>query len=35
VPFIINRPLSAAYAGRDSELRNFDMFDYLLNGLDP
>jgi phosphonoacetate hydrolase len=34
VPFIINRPLSAAYAARDRELRNFDMFDYVLNGVD-
>jgi phosphonoacetate hydrolase len=34
VPFIINRPLSAAYAARDRELRNFDMFDHVLNGLD-
>jgi phosphonoacetate hydrolase len=33
VPFIINRPLSAAYAARDRELRNFDMFDYVLNGI--
>jgi phosphonoacetate hydrolase len=34
VPFIINRPLSAAYARRDGELRNFDMFDCVLNGID-
>jgi phosphonoacetate hydrolase len=34
VPFIINRPLSAAYAARDRDLRNFDMFDYVLNGVD-
>jgi len=34
VPFIINRPLSAAYAAREGELRNFDMFDYVLNGVD-
>jgi phosphonoacetate hydrolase len=32
VPFIINRPLSAAYAARDGGLRNFDMFDFVLNG---
>ena len=32
VPFIINRPLSGAYAARDGALRNFDMFDYVLNG---
>ena len=34
VPFIINRPLSPAYAVRNGELRNFDMFDYLLNGVE-
>lgn len=34
VSFIINRPLSAAYAARDGEVRNFDMFDYVLNGVD-
>ncbi|MGH6693275.1 MAG: phosphonoacetate hydrolase [Gammaproteobacteria bacterium] len=33
VPFIINRPLSAAYGARGGELRNFDMFDYVLNGV--
>jgi len=32
VPFIINRPLSAAYAARAGGLRNFDMFDFVLNG---
>jgi phosphonoacetate hydrolase len=34
VPFIINRPPSAAYAAHDGELRNFDMFDHVLNGVD-
>lgn len=32
VPFLINRPLTAAYATRSDELRNFDIFDYVLNG---
>jgi phosphonoacetate hydrolase len=32
VPFIINRPLSPAYAAANGDLRNFDMFDLLLNG---
>jgi len=33
VPFIINRPLSAAYAASAGGLlRNFDMFDFVLNG---
>ncbi|MBI3636763.1 MAG: hypothetical protein HY216_11245 [Candidatus Rokubacteria bacterium] len=35
VPFIINRPLTAEYAGRTAALRNFDMFDYVLNGVAP
>jgi phosphonoacetate hydrolase len=34
VPFIINRPPSTGYAAREGELRNFDMFDYVLNGVD-
>ena len=34
VPFIINRPLSPAYAARNGDLRNFDMFDHLLNGVE-
>jgi phosphonoacetate hydrolase len=33
VPFVLNRPLEAAYAGREGELRNFDIFDYALNGV--
>ena len=32
--FIVNRPPSAAYAEPGRELRNFDMFDYVLNGVD-
>ena len=34
VPFIINRPLSAAWAAGREELRNFDMFDCVLNGVE-
>jgi phosphonoacetate hydrolase len=34
VPFIVNRPLSAAFAAGQGELRNFDMFDGVLNGVD-
>jgi phosphonoacetate hydrolase len=34
VPFIINRPLSPAYAAANGDLRNFDMFDLLLNGVE-
>jgi phosphonoacetate hydrolase len=35
VPFIVNRPMSAAYArAHDGELRNFDMFDCVLNGIE-
>jgi len=34
VPFIINRPLSPAYADANRDLRNFDMFDLLLNGVE-
>jgi phosphonoacetate hydrolase len=34
VPFVLNAPLTAAYARRPSgELRNFDIFDYALNGV--
>ncbi len=33
VPFIINRALSPAFAGRNGGLRNFDLFDYVLNGV--
>ena len=34
VPFIVNRPLSAAWAAGREELRNFDMFDCVLNGVE-
>jgi phosphonoacetate hydrolase len=34
VPFVINRPLRAEYARRGGDLRNFDMFDYVLNGVE-
>jgi phosphonoacetate hydrolase len=34
VPFVINRTLASAYARRSGELRNFDIFDYVLNGVD-
>ncbi|MGH7278804.1 MAG: phosphonoacetate hydrolase [Candidatus Rokuibacteriota bacterium] len=34
VPFILNRPLTAAYAGAEGDLRNFDIFEYALNGVD-
>ncbi len=33
VPFVLSRPLGAAYARREGELRNFDIFDYALNGV--
>jgi phosphonoacetate hydrolase len=33
VPFVLNRPLGAAYARREGDLRNFDIFDYALNGV--
>lgn len=33
VPFVLNGPLTAAYARREGELRNFDIFDYALNGV--
>jgi len=35
VPFVINRPLDAAHAARlarHADVRNFDLFDYVLNG---
>ncbi|MNC96977.1 Phosphonoacetate hydrolase [compost metagenome] len=34
VPFLLSRPLTAAYRARSQsrELRNFDIFDYALNG---
>ncbi|MGE0259418.1 MAG: phosphonoacetate hydrolase [Alphaproteobacteria bacterium] len=36
VPFLLSRPLSAEYAGsaRSRRLRNFDIFDVALNGID-
>lgn len=35
VPFILSRPLNAAYRARAGEtLRNFDIFDFALNGTD-
>ena len=34
VPFIVNRPLSADWARERGELRNFDMFDGVLNGIE-
>jgi hypothetical protein len=36
VPFVINRPLGEAYRERlahADDLRNFDLFDYVLNGV--
>ena len=36
VPFVINRPLADAHArrlARADDLRNFDLFDYVLNGV--
>jgi phosphonoacetate hydrolase len=33
VPFVINRSLTGAYAGRGGDLRNFDMFEFVLNGV--
>ena len=34
VPFVLNRPLDAAWARRaEADLRNFDMFDAVLNGV--
>ena len=36
VPFLISAPLTAAYRARAShgEIRSFDMYDYVLNGVD-
>ena len=34
VPFVINRPLRPGYAGRAETLRNFDIYDYVLNGVE-
>jgi phosphonoacetate hydrolase len=35
VPFILSRPLNAAYAARRGQpLRNFDIFDFAINGTD-
>jgi phosphonoacetate hydrolase len=34
VPFVINRPLRPGYAGRAGTLRNFDIYDYVLNGVE-
>jgi phosphonoacetate hydrolase len=33
VPFVLSVPLAGDYARRDGELRNFDIFDYALNGV--
>jgi phosphonoacetate hydrolase len=33
VPFILSHPLNAAYAGRTGALRNFDIFDFAINGV--
>jgi phosphonoacetate hydrolase len=33
VPFVLNRPLTPVYARREGEVRNFDIFDYALNGV--
>ncbi|HET9490262.1 MAG TPA: phosphonoacetate hydrolase [Methylomirabilota bacterium] len=33
VPFVLNRPLTPACARREGEVRNFDIFDYALNGV--
>lgn len=36
VPFVLNRPLRAGYQQRlGSGLRNFDIFDFALNGIEP
>ena len=34
VPFLISAPLNAAYRSRRAEIRSFDMYDYVLNGVD-
>jgi phosphonoacetate hydrolase len=33
VPFVLSVPLAGDYAQRAGELRNFDIFDYALNGV--
>jgi phosphonoacetate hydrolase len=33
VPFVLNRPPTPAYAAGRADLRNFDIFDYALNGV--
>jgi phosphonoacetate hydrolase len=37
VPFLLSRPLSGAYRARaqPAPLRNFDIFDFMLNGVEP
>ena len=36
VPFILSHPLNPAYAARAEDgLRNFDIFDYAINGVNP
>jgi hypothetical protein len=32
VPFILSHPLNAEYAARSGNLRNFDIFEFALNG---
>jgi phosphonoacetate hydrolase len=34
VPFILSHPLSVGYAPRAKALRNFDIFEFALNGID-
>jgi phosphonoacetate hydrolase len=34
VPFLISAPLTAAYRARPGEIRSFDMYDYVLNGVE-
>ena len=35
VPFVLNAPLNEAYRARgEQDLRNFDLFDFALNGVD-
>src|SRR5262249_54848074 len=34
VPFLLNQPVMPTYAARGGELRNFDIFDHVLNGID-
>ncbi len=33
VPFLLNRPVNPAFTDRREELRNFDIFDWALNGV--